>query len=376
MPSPEQSSRPTPHDMRHLRAVSQTDTPDSEGDSQLLGKYGEIQQKQYANGAIHLYGVDAETNKKRHLSHDEVLSYYGYADHPKQSAETVAHEAAPLRADTHSSHYAPVEIQTPDDEEIAIATIQTEHGLTYQEARDRYAALNTPGSEPRAEEGTQPSTPERDDEASNSPSLLSKMSPLYWAARMQTNRSMRRSAKQEKLSTMSTAERKKHDRKQRIIVGLGVTTVAAAITVVANRYGFDILPSIVDGDGIELTPWNNETAGSPESGTPVAEAMSDARADNEHQSRQDSITPAEVPSEVLSPEVVADFDIPTATGGEALMDRLGVDPSVWYQNQDEFLQNFPQEGYRMADGNVGLSRPGQMSEEAMKFWAEKANLWN
>jgi hypothetical protein len=66
------------------------------------------------------------------------------------------------------------------------------------------------------------------------------------------------------------------------------------------------------------------------------------------------------------------WNIPKGSGGEALMDRLGVDKSVWYEHQNEFLDRFPNEAYRMADGNVGFDDPGRLSKNAIDFWAQYA----
>lgn len=66
------------------------------------------------------------------------------------------------------------------------------------------------------------------------------------------------------------------------------------------------------------------------------------------------------------------WNIPKGSGGEALMDRLGVDKSVWYEHQNEFLDRFPNEAFRMADGNVGFDDPGRLSKNAIDFWTQYA----
>lgn len=55
-----------------------SEAPASEQAASLLGKYASIDQVIYKNGVKHVYGVD-EDGKKRHLSHDAVLEYYGHA---------------------------------------------------------------------------------------------------------------------------------------------------------------------------------------------------------------------------------------------------------------------------------------------------------
>jgi hypothetical protein len=66
------------------------------------------------------------------------------------------------------------------------------------------------------------------------------------------------------------------------------------------------------------------------------------------------------------------WNIPEGSGGEALMDRLGVDKSVWYEHQNDFLQQFPDQAYRMPDGNVGFDNSGRLSKEAIDFWSQYA----
>ena len=80
-------------------------------------------------------------------------------------------------------------------------------------------------------------------------------------------------------------------------------------------------------------------------------------------------------SDHLTAEQLRDFKIPEGSGGEALMNRLNVNTDVWYQNQDEFLRKFPDEAYRMSDGNVGFSDPGRLSNDAIKFWSNKSGIW-
>ncbi len=65
-----------PPDVARPRHKADADKPDEGG--VVGGKYAEVQQKVYKNGAKHVYGIDAE-GKQRHLSHDEILETYGYA---------------------------------------------------------------------------------------------------------------------------------------------------------------------------------------------------------------------------------------------------------------------------------------------------------
>lgn len=67
--------------------------------------------------------------------------------------------------------------------------------------------------------------------------------------------------------------------------------------------------------------------------------------------------------------------IPFNGGGEQYAIANGVDPALWRQHQYEFLQQFPQEGYPMDDGNVGFRRPGELSDDAKVFWSKKFGKW-
>jgi len=66
------------------------------------------------------------------------------------------------------------------------------------------------------------------------------------------------------------------------------------------------------------------------------------------------------------------WNIPKGSGGEALIQRLGVDKGVWYANEEEFVKEFPGEAFRMNDRHIGLANPGALSPNAIQFWANKA----
>jgi hypothetical protein len=50
----------------------------------VMGQYSTIEQKSYANGANHVYGVDPSTGKKKHLSHEEILEAYGHTSQERK----------------------------------------------------------------------------------------------------------------------------------------------------------------------------------------------------------------------------------------------------------------------------------------------------
>jgi hypothetical protein len=90
---------------------------------------------------------------------------------------------------------------------------------------------------------------------------------------------------------------------------------------------------------------------------------------------------AEAPTEFeqleghLTAEQVQAFDIPKGSGGEALMNRLHISPREWYGFQDQLLKEFPNDFYRMADGNVGLAYPGELNPKAVAFIAKEVGIW-
>ncbi len=68
------------------------------------------------------------------------------------------------------------------------------------------------------------------------------------------------------------------------------------------------------------------------------------------------------------------FNIPDGGGGERLMNELGVSVSEWYGMEDELLNKFPNDFYRMNDGHVGIARPGSLPTEVQQFIADRTSL--
>jgi hypothetical protein len=74
-------------------------------------------------------------------------------------------------------------------------------------------------------------------------------------------------------------------------------------------------------------------------------------------------------------EASSGWSFSDGSGGEALLRNNGIDPSLWYQHQDEFLKQFPDLAYRMSDGNVGLldqnnNTSSNVSKAAQAFWEQ------
>lgn len=55
-----------------------TPSPETATPEQDMANFNQFEQVEYSNGPKHVYGIDSETGKKVHLSHDAVLEHYGY----------------------------------------------------------------------------------------------------------------------------------------------------------------------------------------------------------------------------------------------------------------------------------------------------------
>lgn len=148
------------------------------------------------------------------------------------------------------------------------------------------------------------------------------------------------------------AEGEKKSRKKLAVVLSATAALALAGGYLAYKYGFD-------GNG-------------------AAEAVAEpSAADTGEKIAENSlrIPDAYNIADHVSPEQLAAFDIPRGSGGEALMNRLGVDPKQWYTFEDELLQKFPNDFYRMSDGHVGLMHPGEQSPSVIGFIADKVGIY-
>jgi hypothetical protein len=139
-------------------------------------------------------------------------------------------------------------------------------------------------------------------------------------------------------------------------IALGAVAVALVSSVAAWKLGWEMHDAVDPSSAI------------PFGGTYEVDRMPGAKA-AEEAARQAAI--ATQHAEVLNSPANS---IPFGGGGETYATANGADIDVWYQNQNEFLQKFPAEGYVMADGNVGM-RPGELSDGAKEFWAKKFGKW-
>lgn len=151
----------------------------------------------------------------------------------------------------------------------------------------------------------------------------------------------------------SENESRRRERNASIAKGAAILGVVALGAYLMNKYGTDSIDASSLGDtgpdaSLNVDP---SSLGGGESIVDVS--------DN---------GVAEVISQ--SPDVYIDnpiYEVPSGSGGEALFQRMNLNPTDWYGVQEQLLTNFPSDFYRMDSGNVGLSHSGWLSEEARTF---------
>lgn len=86
-----------------------------------------------------------------------------------------------------------------------------------------------------------------------------------------------------------------------------------------------------------------------------------------HSKLPDEVVPQPGQGETLD---MSKFTISNGQGGESYLgNNLGIDPKQWYGIENEIIAKFPSDTYRMADGHVGFSHPGQLSDAAREYFA-------
>jgi hypothetical protein len=143
---------------------------------------------------------------------------------------------------------------------------------------------------------------------------------------------------------------------KRLKIALGAVAVGL-VAFTAYRLGSDAQAS---GDLSGLPVFNGESEVDREAARQAAIATEHAR------------ELAAQHAEILNSPVQI---IPDGGGGEAYTLTNGVNAGKWYHNQDEFLRLFPNDAYRMGDGNVGFKHPGELSDGAKEYWARKFGKW-
>jgi hypothetical protein len=176
----------------------------------------------------------------------------------------------------------------------------------------------------------------------------------YLGAKLASERMIRQNKREERGLSRERFGSDKQERGLKIAIGaVGVALVAVA----AYRLGWEAHAGSLDPTTVNLFGGSGSESGPNEAVDAAAEHA--RQIDAQH-------------LEILKSPV---HTIPNAGGGEAYTLANGADASLWYQNQDEFLQLFPDQAYRMSDGNVGFSHPGELSNSAKEYWAKKFGKW-
>lgn len=136
---------------------------------------------------------------------------------------------------------------------------------------------------------------------------------------------------------------------------IGVIAIGAAIMggAAAIKYGMDhqwALP-FLDGDN------NNQLESIPDDTYEVPGLQPDGTIRE----------PVPTPSSLMN--YLTEHNVLNGEGGESLLDRNDIDSSSWYGFQDDLMNRYPDEFYRMEDGNVGLQNPGNLSTGAQQYIA-------
>ncbi|HEX7484359.1 MAG TPA: hypothetical protein VF281_04400 [Candidatus Saccharimonadales bacterium] len=176
----------------------------------------------------------------------------------------------------------------------------------------------------------------------------------FLASRLDAARVIHQNKLEQKYSGEQLAERNRKQEKG-IKVALGAVGVAL-VAVAAYKLGTYETHGLIDPSTVPVDNGRLSTDPIP---------LVDAAAEKARQI-------AAQHTEILNSPVQI---IPEGGGGDAYALANGAEPSVWRNNQDEFMRLFPGEGYRMDDGNVGFSHPGELSDAAKEYWAKKFGKW-
>lgn len=183
--------------------------------------------------------------------------------------------------------------------------------------------------------------------------LREKLGVSYWAAKWQAYET-EKSVKDRVLDigvedSMSEEEKEKKRRRNRTVAIVGASVLAVGAVTAAIGLGVHVANNIVDNETAQAA---HETVGVRHMASfPVEVGDAAASADA-------APTTPEIP---IPPEA---FTVPSGGGGEQLLSSLQIDPSKWYGIENTLLDQFPDDFYRMADGHVGIARPGILPQGA------------
>lgn len=162
-------------------------------------------------------------------------------------------------------------------------------------------------------------------------------------------------------------EEKERKRKRNRNLIVGGTLVLVAFTAAKNVGAFDWL----DGIDVSASPLDHDPATSDgtETTSDVGKDVNDIEKteDKSHDNEPNKETDEDGQSRAELRQEREDYTVETGSGGEQLFQQLGIDPQEWYQYEDQLLNRFPDEFYRMDGGHVGINNPGVLPAEVRDY---------
>lgn len=242
---------------------------------------------------------------------------------------------------------------------------------------------NEPNHEQLEGKGGQLDNSSADDAADTEPSKR-RWKDLYYkgVARLHAYFLGRGAAEQQKLDGMDDEEKRNYLSRKGLKYVLGSLGAVAGVGFATWMISKGHDSGLFGGDNIAALPSNPRSSIGESAINPSDFSNGNFGYSHQENSILSSAEPViskvspETVASHLTPEQVADFNIPDGGGGEALMNRLNIDSSKWYDIQDELLDKFPDDFYRMSDGNVGIGNPGKQSDEIVKFISQKTGIWH
>lgn len=162
-------------------------------------------------------------------------------------------------------------------------------------------------------------------------------------------------------------ERKRKRNRVAIIAGGALLGAAALYTGIQIFSGEEAqganeaMNNGASGAGVDLGPAGNADLNIPGSESNISQELKETLNNTEATGAGTEITNAA--AEVYSQPV----DIWRGMGGEALFQQMGFDNLDWYSHENNLLQMFPDDFYRMEDGHVGLAYPGQLAPDVQQY---------
>lgn len=210
--------------------------------------------------------------------------------------------------------------------------------------------------------------------------LVNKVRVLFYTAVAESQALIGRVSAGEITENMSDEDKKEVLRKKRrnkIIGGVGLAVVGG-LTAWAVAKGFSAPTDNIDGGSV------GDAAGGVGEGFNMTGVDTDASRINEalasgnipNTEFSSVVTPSDlagdrIPVPEFSPR--PEFTIPSGSGGEALMNSLGVEPSEWYEISGDLLEKFP-ESFYFENGDVRFMKPGELPVDVQEYIVNRLGL--